>query len=77
MSDEKEPRDHLSTLIIFALIGIIGYYLVKEHKAHLLGILSNWPFLLFLLLCPLMHLMHGHHHSHKKNNKNRIPKNEE
>ena len=37
----------------------IGFYLVTEHTAHLLGIL---PYLL-LLACPLMHVfMHGGHH---------------
>jgi len=42
--------------IVFAVIA--GFYLLSEHRAHLLGAL---PFLL-LLACPLMHLfMHGGH----------------
>jgi hypothetical protein len=38
----------------FALIG--GYFLLTEHRAHVLGAL---PYLL-LLACPLMHLFHKH-----------------
>jgi len=38
----------------FALIA--GYFLITEHRAHVV------PYLPFLLLaaCPLMHLFHGH-----------------
>lgn len=49
----------------FVLIGfllVIGYFLLTEHRAHIV------PYLPFLLLaaCPLMHVfMHGGHgHSH-------------
>lgn len=38
----------------FALIAL--FFLLTEHRAHLLGWL---PFLL-LLACPLLHLFHGH-----------------
>ena len=42
--------------IVFAVIA--AFYLLSEHRVHLLGAL---PFLL-LLACPLMHLfMHGGH----------------
>lgn len=51
--------------IAIALIG--GFYLLREHWGHVLGL---WPYLL-LAACPLMHLMHGHgghrhgpHHGH-------------
>ncbi len=45
--------------IVFAAIA--AFYLLSEHRAHLLGAL---PFLL-LLACPLMHLfMHGGHGGH-------------
>lgn len=45
--------------IVFAVIA--AFYLLTEHRAHLLGAL---PFLL-LLACPLMHLfMHGGHGGH-------------
>src|SRR5450759_1567706 len=35
---------------------IAGFFLLREHWGHVLGL---WPYLL-LLACPLMHLMHGH-----------------
>ncbi|HEY1157909.1 MAG TPA: DUF2933 domain-containing protein [Arthrobacter sp.] len=42
----------------------MGFYLVTEHTAHLLGIL---PYLL-VLACPLMHVfMHGGHHGRHGN----------
>jgi len=45
--------------IVFAAIA--AFYLLSEHRAHLLGAL---PFLL-LLVCPVMHLfMHGGHGGH-------------
>lgn len=42
-------------IVLFLLVG--GYYLITEHRAHLLG---WWP-ILFVLACPLMHFfMHSH-----------------
>ncbi|HHX4058154.1 TPA: DUF2933 domain-containing protein [Burkholderia contaminans] len=59
-------RDHKAShfgfsranIVLIAFIAIGGFYLVTEHRAHLLG---WWPFL-FILACPLMHLFmhHGH-----------------
>lgn len=43
-------------LIDFLVVG--GYYLVTEHRVHLL---AWWP-LLFLAACPLMHLFMHHDH---------------
>jgi hypothetical protein len=45
-------------LLVVALVG--GFFLLTEHRAHLIGVL---PFLL-VLACPLMHVFmhHGHHH---------------
>jgi hypothetical protein len=41
---------------------VAGYFLLKEHLAHVAGALP----LLLLLSCPLMHIFmhggHGHHH---------------
>jgi hypothetical protein len=48
-------------ILLFALIGIIGYYVIAEHGAHLL---QFWP-LLILFACPLMHLLHGGHGGHR------------
>jgi hypothetical protein len=50
-----------------ALIGflvIAAFFLVTEHRAHLIPYLGYWPFLL-LLACPLLHVfMHGGHGGH-------------
>ncbi len=42
------------TLLMVGLIA--GFFLLREHWAHVAG---NWIYLL-LLACPLMHLFHGH-----------------
>ncbi len=47
-------------LVLIGFLAIAGFFLVTEHRAHLLGVL---PFLL-LLACPLMHFMHGGHGGH-------------
>ena len=47
--------------VLVAFIAIAGFFLVTEHRAHVLGAL---PYLL-LLACPLLHwLMHGGHGDH-------------
>jgi hypothetical protein len=47
---------------VFALFGVIAlFFLVSEHRAHLLGAL---PYLL-LLACPVLHLFHHHGHHHE------------
>ena len=46
--------------VVFAIIG--GFFVVAEHRAHLVAYLP-W---LFLAACPLMHLfMHHGHGSHQ------------
>lgn len=55
------PRGYNWVLIAF--LAIAAFFLLSEHRAHLLGAL---PFLL-LLACPLMHLfMHHGHGAHGK-----------
>ena len=46
------------TFLAFASVG--GFFLLAEHRAHVLP----WLPWLFLAACPLMHLFmhHGHHH---------------
>lgn len=47
---------------------IAGYFLIREHGAHIGG---NWIWLI-LLLCPLMHVfMHGGHGGHGGHGKNK------
>jgi hypothetical protein len=46
-----------SGLVLLAFLGIAGFFLFTEHRAHVFGAL---PYLL-LLACPLMHVLHGGH----------------
>ena len=46
-----------SRLALLAFLAIVGFFLITEHTAHVLGIL---PYLL-LLACPLIHLFHRGH----------------
>lgn len=66
--DKRYPIRMTIAFWVFALVA--GFFLVTEHKAHLLGfyaehqahILGALPYM-FLLLCLLMHLfMHGGGH---------------
>jgi Protein of unknown function (DUF2933) len=63
MSDEKRhDRNQPSSwqrstqMALGTAVLIVGFYLLREHWGHVLGL---WSYLL-LLTCPLMHLMHGH-----------------
>lgn len=48
-------------LALLGLLAIAAFFLLTEHRAHLLG----WLPLALLLLCPLLHLlMHGGHGGH-------------
>jgi hypothetical protein len=63
---DKEPKSEgslltsRSGLVLIAFLAIAAFFLLTEHRAHLLGI---FPFLL-LLLCPLLHMFHGGHGGH-------------
>jgi len=45
-----------SRWVFWAFLAIAGFFLITEHRAH---VLQYWPFLL-LAACPLLHLFHGH-----------------
>ncbi len=62
MSDQPEPSwwRNPASLSICSLLIILGFYLLMEHTAHVLGAL---PYLL-LLLCPVLHLFHHRGHGH-------------
>ncbi|WP_137887232.1 DUF2933 domain-containing protein [Pseudomonas sp. 2FE] len=47
--------------VFWGFVAVVGFFLITEHTAHLLGAL---PYL--LLACPLMHLfMHHGHGGHR------------
>ena len=55
-----------SNWVLLGFLAIAGFFLLTEHKAHVLGAL---PFLL-LLACPLLHLFHhGGHGKHSAESK--------
>ena len=57
-NDAGSPRFNWG---LIAVIAIIGYFLISEHRAHFINYL---PFVL-LLACPLVYMfMHGDHDSH-------------
>ena len=46
-----------SGLVLLAFLVIAAFFLVSEHRAHVLGVL---PWLL-VLACPLLHFLHRGH----------------
>ncbi len=48
-----------SGIVLLGFLIVIGFFLITEHTAHVLGAL---PYLL-LAACPLMHLFMHHGHS--------------
>jgi hypothetical protein len=55
-------------LVTIAFLLIATFFLLSEHRAHVLGVL---PFLL-LLACPLLHMfMHGAHGAHRRHSHNK------
>lgn len=59
----RGPNDRyrqVSRYVFFGFIAVAGYFVIMEHRAHIV------PFLPFLLLaaCPLMHLFHHGGHKH-------------
>ncbi|MDH4581590.1 DUF2933 domain-containing protein [Pseudomonas sp. BN415] len=62
---------HLWVFGGFAIIA--GFFLLTEHRAHVLGIL---PYLL-LAACPLMHLFMHHGHGGHRHGDGRRPRRDE
>ena len=58
-------------IVLLVFLGIAAFFLLSEHRAHVLGLL---PYLL-VLACPLMHLFHhgGHGHSHGRQDPQKLP----
>ncbi len=62
---EKPPSFWRSRfgIVLLGFLAIAGFFLLTEHRAHLLGAL---PFVL-LALCPLLHLFGHGGHDHGRN----------
>lgn len=60
-------RESRINWVFVGIVLIAGFFLLMEHRAHVLGLL---PFVL-VALCPLMHLFGhgGHSHGADKGNK--------
>lgn len=68
--DKHESRNNFEwyKVGLWGSLAIIGYFLLTEHRAHVISFL---PYLL-LLACPLMHMfMHGGHGGHSHHSSNR------
>lgn len=53
----------VSRWVFVGFVLIAGYFLITEHRAHLVGFVPYLP-LLFLAACPLLHFFHHGGHSH-------------
>ncbi|MFZ5673216.1 MAG: DUF2933 domain-containing protein [Pseudomonadota bacterium] len=59
--DNSGRRFSAANIVLYALLAIAAFYLIAEHRAHLLG----WLPWLLILACPLLHIfMHGKHGGH-------------
>ena len=65
MKRDPTHQRRYSLVAFCILLAVAAFYLITEHRAHLLGWL---PYAIFLV-CPLMHLfMHrSHSHGHEEN----------
>jgi hypothetical protein len=67
---EREKKgffDSRANVVLIAFLAIGAFYLIAEHRAHLLPYLGYWPYLL-VLACPLLHVfMHSGHGGHGGN----------
>jgi DUF2933 family protein len=52
---------NVSRWVFWGFVAVALYFLITEHRAHIVPFL---PFLLFAA-CPLMHLFHHRGHSHR------------
>jgi hypothetical protein len=60
--DENRGRRFTpANIVLYGLLAIAAFYLIAEHRAHLLG----WLPWLLILAFPLLHVfMHGKHGGH-------------
>jgi hypothetical protein len=66
MKNETDKKPFLATLswpqaTLIVFLGVAGFFLLTEHRAHVFGYLPYF----IILLCPLMHIfMHKGHGKH-------------
>lgn len=67
MTAFQQQTNLRARVVLISFLFIAAFFLITEHRAHVLGFL---PYLL-LLACPLMHLFmhHGHQDHHSAANK--------
>lgn len=60
-NDSRKRRSSAANIALFGFLAIGAFYLIAEHRAHLLG----WLPWLLIAACPLLHIfMHGKHGGH-------------
>lgn len=62
-SDNAHRQRRVSRWVFFGFVLIAGYFLITEHRAHLVGFVPFLP-LLLLAACPLLHFFHHRGHDH-------------
>ena len=72
MTERRNPPDryrHISRYVFFGFVAVAAYFLIMEHRAHIV------PFLPFVLVaaCPLMHLFHHGGHKHGRDDSESQP----
>jgi hypothetical protein len=76
MDTQHESQQHGNSragLVLLAFLAIAAFFLLTEHRAHLVGLLPWLPWLL-LLVCPLLHLfMHRGHGGHGEDEEGKTP----
>jgi hypothetical protein len=56
---QRPPCRNWSSYAFIGFLAVAGFFLLTEHRAHVLGVL---PFLI-LLACPLLHFAHHGRHN--------------
>lgn len=62
-SEGASRQRKVSRWVFIGFVLIAGYFLITEHRAHLVGFVPYLPFLL-LAACPLLHMFHHSGHDH-------------
>ena len=62
-SDNESGRTFRTHIGLVVFLVIAAFFLLAEHRAHLSGWFSYWPYLL-VLACPLLHLFMHRGHGH-------------